>query len=327
VATAVPVGSELVSRKLRLRLSSATIRNVMTALEQAGLLEQPHVSAGRMPTARGYRLYVDSVMEVPAPSAEQVRRLEASLGPQELEVDQILERAAEVLADAGEQAAFVIGPTVKQRRVRQIELVLLSERRVLCVLVAGGNMCASHAVEIGEPMTRDEAVSLARFINAELAGQPVSGLLEALSRRLLAQQDSIYHLVRRALEVLEHALSNEPEGRVYLEGVSYLVSQPEFARDPRRTHAVLQHLESPDELLAGFRRQPPSPGVRVHIGREVPVEGLEACSAITASFGAGEAAGTVGLIGPTRMAYPQLTALADAMARCLTGILSRWETR
>src|SRR3989338_1099761 len=135
VSTASPVGSELVARKFRPSLSSATIRHVMVELEEAGLIEQPHTSAGRVPTQRGYRYYVDAVMEIRPLPAEQVRQMESLLQPAELDVEHLLDRASEVLAGLTQQVAFAVAPTMKRTAVKQIELLPLSVRKVLCVLV------------------------------------------------------------------------------------------------------------------------------------------------------------------------------------------------
>src|SRR3989338_2581207 len=183
VATASPVGSEFVARKLRSCLSPATIRNIMGDLEEAGFIEQPHTSAGRVPTDLGYRFYVDAVMEIRPLPQEQFRQLQVLIQPAELEVGQVLERAGSALAELTHQASFVVAPTVKHSTVKQVELVPLSLRKLLCVLVANEEIIASHVVEIEEPMTRDEAVALGRFLNTELVGLPFGDLLGSLERR------------------------------------------------------------------------------------------------------------------------------------------------
>ena len=140
VSTASPVGSELVSKKLRSSLSPATIRHIMVELEDAGFLEQPHTSAGRIPTERGYRFYVDSVMDARHVPPGELRQIERLIQPQELEIDQLLERASTVLSELSQQAAFAVAPSLKQSTVKQIELVPLGVRKVLCVLVANEEM-------------------------------------------------------------------------------------------------------------------------------------------------------------------------------------------
>jgi heat-inducible transcriptional repressor len=326
VSTASPVGSEFVARKLRSSLSSATIRNIMGELEEAGLVEQPHTSAGRVPTQRGYRFYVDSVMDIRHLTSEQVRELAILIGPVDVDLEQLLERVSSALAELSQQVAFVVAPTLKQSTVKQIELVPLGVRKMLCVLIANEEMIASHIVEIEEPMTREEAVSLARFINAELAGLPFRELLSSLERRMLAESDSFYHFVKRSLNILQHALSTEPNERLLVEGAIYVVSQPEFRRDPDRAQELLKSLDAEGLLLERLREDLTGEGVRVRIGREVNVRGLDECSYLTAPFAVGEEMlGGVGVLGPTRMDYPRLRELVEGMSRCVNELLGRWD--
>ena len=327
VTTASPVGSALVARKLRASLSPATIRNVMVELEEAGLLEQPHTSAGRVPTDRGYRFYVDAVMDVRHLSAEQLRQIEALLGPDEVEVDQLLERAGCVISELTQQVGFVVVPTVKQSTVKQIELVPLGIRKVLCVLIANEEIITSHVVEIEEPLSRDETMALVRFINTELVGLPFQNLLDSLERRMLTQSDSFYHPVKRSLSILQHALSTEPNERLLLEGANYVVAQPEFRRDPRKASELLKGLDADGPLLERVRQDVTTDGVRVRIGHEVQVPGLEECSTMTAPFSLGsEIIGGVGVLGPRRLDYPRMRALVEGVARCVTLLLSHWES-
>ena len=327
VVTASPVGSESVARKLRSSLSPATIRNIMVELEQAGLLEQPHTSAGRIPTERGYRFYVDAVMDARHISKDELRQIEALLQPVELDVNHLLERVSNVLSELTQHIAFAVTNTVKRSTVKQIELVPLSVRKILCVLVANEEMASSHIVEIEEPISRDEATALVRFLNTELTGLSFGELLNSLERRMLAESDSFYHLVKRSLFILQHALSTEPDERLFLEGESYMVTQPEFSRDPRKVHDLLKVLETEELLLQRVREDLKRDGVCVRIGREVHVPGLEECSCITAPFSVGdELLGGIGVLGPKRMDYPRVQALVEGTARCVTELLARWET-
>ncbi len=326
IATALPVGSQFVARKLRSSWSSATIRNVMAELEKVGLLEQPHTSAGRIPTDRGYRFYVDSVMEVPHLPGEQLRQIEAAIQPIELDLDHLLEQAGLILSQLTQQTAFVVAPTVKQSTVKQIELVPLSVRKLLCVLISNEEIVASHVVETTEPVTRDEALALARFLNTELVGLSFSALLSLLERRMLAESDSFYHLVKRSLTILQHALSTEPDERLWLEGTSYVVSQPEFRKDPHKAHEVLKGLDAEELLLERIREDIAGGGVKTRIGHELRVPGLDECSYVAAPFAVGdEAVGAIGILGPKRMDYPRMHSYVEAMGRCVTELLAQWE--
>jgi len=326
VSTAAPVGSAWVSRKLRSSLSPATIRHIMAELEREGLVVQPHTSAGRVPTDRGWRFYVDVVMEAPRPTAEQVRRFEAMLQPVALDIERLLSRAGHLLSDVSQQATFVVSPTVKQSTVKQIELVPVSLRKVLCVLVANEEIVASHLVEMEEPVTRDEALSLARFLNTELAGLSFTELIESLERRLLAEHDSFYHVVKRSFAILQQALSTEPDDRLLLDGTSRLMSQPEFSRNPRKAHELLRGLDAEEALVERLRHDLKASGVAVRIGREVAVPGLDDCSYVAAPFAIGpDVIGGIGVLGPKRMDYPRMRALVEGMGRCLTALISELE--
>jgi len=322
VSTAQPVGSEVIARKLRSSVSPATIRNVMAELEDEGLLMQPHTSAGRVPTDRGYRFYVDRLMPARRLSPEQQQQLEALIQPQGPEVNELLERASLILAQMSQQAALVLGPSVRQSRLRQVELVPLGVRKILCILVASEEMIASHVVEVEEPMSRDEAVSLGRFLNTELAGMPFTEVMELLERRLLAQTDSFYHFVKRSLDVLQPALSSEWHGHLFLEGASNVVGQPEFRKDARKAHDLLKGLEAQKPLIERLAEEFATYRAQVRIGRELQPLGLEECSIVTAPIVFDEQVmGGIGILGPKRMDYPRMAAWAEGMALMLGAML------
>ncbi len=326
VAAASPVGSALVARKLREALSPATIRHIMVELETIGYLEQPHTSAGRVPTAQGYRWYVDRIMEVPRLSSEQVRALGAPLAHGEGDSAQVLARAGQALADLSQEAAFVVAPTVKQSRVRHIELVPVGVHKMLCVVVAEGDVVASHVIEVEEPLDRDEASAVARAASAELAGLPVAELLGALEQRLLGEQDVLGEAMKQALAILQNVLAGEPAGRLLVEGARYVVGQPEFQRQPQRAEALLEGLDAEGPLLERLHADLGTGAVRVRIGQEIGVPGLEACSYIVAPFAVGRGVvGGVGVLGPTRMDYRRHSALVQAMARAVTELLTDGE--
>ena len=323
VSSASPVGSELIAKRMRSALSPATIRNIMVDLEESGLLEQPHTSAGRVPTDRGYRFYVDRVMDVPSLTPEQVQLLQARLAGGDADPGQFLRQVSGILAQLTQEAAFVLAPTVKRTAIQHIEVIPLDERRVLCVLVAPHDVLASHVVEIEDPVSRDEAVALGRFLNTELIGLPFEDLVASLERRLLSATDAFYHLARRSLAILEQALATEPHERLVLEGTSYVVAQPEFQRDPEKAHQFLRGLEAHDALLEQLRSDLSTGKVQVRIGGEVQLSGCDTCSYVAAPLVAGQmVVGGIGVLGPTRMDYRQVSAMVDGIARLVNTVLA-----
>jgi len=268
-----------------------------------------------------------------------VTRLARLIRGEALELALFCSRVCEALSELGRHAAFVIAPTVKRGTIRQIELLPLGVHKVLCVLIGQEALIASHVIELKEPITRDEAVSLAHFLNTELAGVPVPELLLSLERRLLSVNDSFYHLLKRSLAILQMALAIEPEEQWFLEGAAYLFEQPEFRRDPEKARLLLQCLTAPERLIAALRQDlhaaaAASRGVRggldpaayIRIGHEVPVEGLSDVSYVLAPFELNDTtAGCVGLLGPRRMDYRRMCALAQGAAELVAGELAHWQ--
>ena len=332
ISTGMPVGSELISRKLRHTLSPATIRNVMANLEEEGLLEHPHTSAGRVPTDRGYRTYVNSLSKEMRLSQMENKQLLDAIHPGDTEPESLLSRVSSALSELSHQAGFVITPTVKGTTIQHIELMPLGVHKVLCVLVGQEPFLASHTIEVEEPITRDEVMSLVHFLNAEFTGLPVTELLALLERRLLAVNDSLYHVVKRSLDILQTALATEPDERLLLEGAAYLFEYPELHPTPQQSSELLRQLELRQELLARFRsdltasveavQTGVTDGAVVRIGREVGIEGLEGCSYVIAPFALGRgAAGGVGVLGPRRMDYRRMRALVEGVAEVVTHLL------
>ena len=324
VATAEPVGSEAICRRLGQHVSSATIRNVMAKLEEEGLLVQPHTSAGRVPTNRGYRYYVDSLMQQMRMSAEEGQRIAQALSPAEGQLDVLLERVSALLSQLSQQTAFVIAPSLRSSAIKHVELVPLSPRRLLCVLMGQEPCVASHIIDIEEPISRDEAVALANFFNAELTGLPADELLSVLERRLLDASDSFYHMIKRSLAILQEALATEPEARLYIEGARHLFEQPEFRKDPHKAHELLRQLELRQALMERVRADLQQPRWCVRIGDEVDIDGMEECSYILAAFGVPDAVlGGIGVLGPRRMDYRRMVALVDGMVHLVSDALAQ----
>lgn len=337
VSSASPVGSELISRQLRPSLSSATIRNVMAELEGEGLLEQPHTSAGRVPTDLGYRRYVDSLMKSAQLNTDEVGRLSQLIRMHETGMEHYFNRVGETLSTVTQLAAFVMAPTVKHSTIKQIQLTPVSARRLLCVVIGQDGTIASHIIELVEVITRDEAASLVHFLNTELTGVSAQELLQLLERRLLAVSDSFYHLVKRSLTILQLAFATEPDEHFLLEGAAQLFGQPEFQRDPQKAHQLLRALDLRAELLQRVRLdlaqayEQLQVGRSAHeslvrIGRELNVVGLEGCSYILAPFVVqGHVVGGVGVLGPKRMDYARLQALVENMATQSGQTLAAWQ--
>jgi heat-inducible transcriptional repressor len=325
IETGEPVGSQFIARRLHQRLSPATIRNVMHELEEAGMLDHPHTSAGRIPTERGYRLYVDQLRR-----QEQFRpphRMQPAVPVENLHADELvpmLQQACANLASWTQQAAFVLAPTIRQSRIKQIQLTLLSPNRVLCVLIATDGLIASHVIALDESLSEGALHAIVAFTNSELAGVPFEELLNELRRYVLVSDPTTHYLVKCSLELFEKALAIEPPNRLYVEGARYIMAQPEFQRDPQAMRDLLELFESEEALLQCLVEDLASGQMMVRIGGELSLGPLQECSCVLAPLKINQRViGGLGIIGPKRMNYQRVNQAVETMSGHINAVLNR----
>ncbi len=323
IDTASPVGSQAICEKYHFGVSSATVRNIMGELEAAGLITHPHTSAGRIPTDRGYRYYVNALHDLLPLDRGQLEQIHEALAAPDADVERILDRAARLMAELTHQAAVALYPVLKRSVFKRLEVVPLDARRLLCVLMTTQGLVRSIAIEVDEPVTADELAALVRFLNNELAGMALDEVEAFLQRRILTQTDSFFYLFKRALHILHTALEVDRQEQFRLEGASYVLAQPEF-HDTRKTQVLLQMLEAKDELVMLLQDDLARDGVTVRIGREMHPAAMEECSLVTAPYKVrGQAVGGLGILGPRRMEYPRLMATVDCVARRVGELLNQ----
>src|SRR5579883_3226214 len=310
ILTAEPIGSEAVRDRHRLGVSSATVRNEMAALEEMGFLRQPHTSAGRVPTDRGYRVYVDSLLEEEQVSSSErawIRRSVAVTDP-----DRALERAARTLAEVTEYASVVAEPGPHQQVIRHLHLIPLGGRRALVVVVTDAGVFEGKMVEFAEEMSSDEWDRLSQEISRRIAGWSLSDLTDRALDVVIGEAA----LYRRILAA---------PARVHTEGTSNILKQPEF-QDVHRARPVLSALER-EEILADLLYACAGGGegrVRITIGAENRREEMRDCSVVSAPYCVGgRPAGVVAIVGPTRMRYGKVISLVRFLADTLSDVLSQ----
>lgn len=344
LATGEPVGSKTVAESFTrtAHWSSATIRNVMGELEDAGLVEQPHTSAGRIPTDKGYRYYVDHIIGDARLSGSDLSRIEETFHPSQpsrADADdfaspaRLMERASHLLSTLSENVGIVVAPSFAENGVQHIEFVRLGDGRVLVVLVFASSMVQHKVVRIDEPLTQDELERTARYLNAEFTGKSLRAI-RAEILRLMREEQALYdRLLRHAALLCERSLAGEEDetaGDVYVDGASNIVSKPEFA-DAERLRELFRTLEEKSRLVKILNECILRPaqsarfgGVQVVIGRENAMPSLQNCALFTAPYrvGAGEAVGTLGVIGPMRIEYARMFAVVNHIARLVQQTLS-----
>lgn len=323
IGTGEPVGSRAVSRDVALDLSPATIRNIMADLEERGLLVQPHTSAGRVPTERAYRLYVERLMKRARVADSEARAIDEALGRSRGEVQELLAEACRQLSRFSHHVGVVLAPEFRRIVVERIELVRLDARRAVAILVDRTGVVHNRILELEEPLEQDELDRIGRHLSGQFAGRTLPEMRREILEGMQAESAAYDRLLARALELGRKATEGAEGGAdVYVEGASNLVGSPDFA-DLSKMKALLRTLEEKNRLVEILSRVLEGEGVQVVIGRETPGLELPDLSLVASTYRSGDRVmGTVGVVGPTRMEYAQTIALVDHLARVLTRLLS-----
>ena len=323
VESGEPVGSSTVARLSRERLSPATIRNVMADLEEIGLLCQPHTSAGRVPTERGYRLFVDTLLPAPHLPVVDERAIRDSLRGAS-DTTQLLERASRLLSRLSRHVAIVVAPALAQTRLQHIEFVRLADGRALAVFVSQAGVLQSRVVEAEEELTQDELARMGNFLSDSLAGRTLPEVRNELLRLMSEEKAQYDRLLQQALSLGVRTFDEgaaEPAG-VYVEGAANLLAQARDV-DLERMRSLFRAFEDKHRIVNLLNQCLESDGVRVWIGSENRAPELREMSLVAASYRSGEQPlGTLGVVGPLRMQYGRAVSLVDSIARTFSEILS-----
>ena len=318
VETAEPTASRTVARKNELGLSPATIRNTMSDLTQRGYLTQPHPSAGRVPTDKAYRYYVRSLMRIERVSPEDVRQLEAGVGPTGTG-DEVLRRAIQALSVVTSELGIGLGPSPTDGRLERIELVGLSSERILLVIAIASGPVRTIFVETPIEVVESELGAVASFLNERLAGLSLREVRETYRDRLGGLPSEHAELLNIFLEQADHAFAPAPPGdEVILGPASSLASQPEFAS--RENLRNLIELTERRDVLAEALRLRRARGIVISIGDEHSLPPLLDFSLVTTQYEVGGLRGTIGVIGPTRMPYERVVSVVQYTARLLSSV-------
>ena len=323
VLTGEPVGSRTLSRASGLDLSPATIRNVMSDLEERGLLSQPHASAGRVPTDLAYRLFVDRLMSRPPIEIGHAQAIDEALQHRRGEIPELLGEAARQLSRVSQHVGVVLVPDMRRIVVERLEFVRLDAQRVVAILVDRSGVVHNRILELPADFEQSDLDRVGNELSQRFSGQTLPVIREAIARELLEEQSAYDRRRARLLELGRDALGVEGDGSdVLVEGASNLVGAVE-SHDLERTKELLRTLEQKGRLVDLLENVLTGQGVQVVIGHENPVSSLSDLSVVATTYRAGDRVlGTVGVVGPTRMEYARAIALVDYLAHVLTRFLT-----
>lgn len=340
LVTGEPVGSRILSDRFAHASgwSSATIRNVMGELEEAGLVEQPHTSAGRIPTDKGYRFYVDHMLGDTRLSTADLSAINAFLKNSEGDLhgapDRLMERTSQVLSALSENVGIVVSPSLADNRLQHIEFMHLADHRILVVLVSAPNIIHNKIIRVDENLSQDELERTARYLNTEFAGKSLLEIRTVIVEMMREEKALYDKLLRNAILLCDRSLEGEEAttGEVYVDGASNILTKPDFT-DAERMRQLFRTFEEKSRLVKILNecvaRDQLFPGdVQVVIGREHAAPSMQNCALITAPYrlGSGEAFGTVGVVGPMRIEYARMVAVVNYMARLIERMLREEST-
>lgn len=303
VSTGEPVGSKTLVDRYKLRVSPATVRNDMGALEDQGYIYQPHTSAGRIPTDTGYRFFVDawgSDVRLPAEQAQQIRSF---FGQPRLELEDSLRQTAALLSDLTDHAAVVFAPVLEKSVVRHVELVRLSTNRAMVVLVTDNGLVENHVLSVSEALEDQQLEDASSLLNRVALDQPLDSIGQTIATSVERFPTELRESVAVIAKALDADVSKRETDRVFLEGAANIVDESKFA-DLETVRQVIGALENRRLLLEVMADALSVENVSVRIGSENHAEGMQASSVISAPYGVGgHILGSLGVVGPTRMDY------------------------
>jgi len=318
VSTQEPVGSRMIVERHNLGVSSATVRNDMAVLEEDGLIAQPHTSAGRVPTDKGYRLFVDRLTQVKPLSAAERRAVQAFLDGA-VDLDDVLRRSVRLLAQLTRQVAIVQYPTLTRSTVRHCEVVALTPARLMLVLITDSGRVEQRVVDLGDVLSDDDVAQIRTLLNGVLVGRALAAASVAVADLPGVAPAELREVVTTLATVLIETLVEHPEERLVLGGTANLTRN--VADFPGSLRQVLEALEE-QVIVLKLLASAQDPGtVTVHIGEENEAEEMRNTSVLSIGYGPGTVVGGMGVVGPTRMDYPGSIAAVHAVARYVGEIL------
>lgn len=302
--TGEPVGSRTISKYTDLNLSSATIRNEMSDLEELGYIVQPHTSAGRVPSDKGYRLYVDMLMEE---KEQELNEMQEQMLEKADKMEQLLKQAAKVLANSTNYATMVSTPMSSSgNKLKFIQLSMVDEEQIIAVIVLSGNVIKNKIINVGESLSNENLLKLNMLLNTTLNGMAIEEINLGLIARLKEQAGIHSEVIGDVLDAVADAIQIDEDMQIYTSGTTNIFKYPELS-DKQSAQEIISAFEEKQqltELVTQTLAQEENTGIQVYIGDEAPVQNMKDCSVVTATYELGDGMkGTIGIIGPKRMDY------------------------
>ncbi|MEK7842488.1 MAG: heat-inducible transcriptional repressor HrcA [Deltaproteobacteria bacterium] len=323
-----PVGSGMVSKRHIPRLSPATIRNIMSEMEEMGYLMQPHASAGRIPTDKGFRFYVDSILkikELPQAEREKIK----SRCQRSHEIENIMSDASSILSSLSNCMGVVLAPKFDNVFIKHIEFIRLGRTQVMMLLVSNSAIVQNYIVRIEEDLKQHDLERMSAYLNGIAMGLTLRKLKKKIIEEMRKEKTLYDRLMAKALKLSKAALDegkNKNAGNIYVEGKANIFDQPEFIEDAEKMKLLFKTFEEKSVLVKILDKAMDANGVQIFIGPESGFDEIRECSVVTAPYSNnGNILGTLGIIGPMRMNYSRVIPLVNYTADLLSDIMARRE--
>ncbi len=323
ILTASPVGSRIITRKYDIGFSPATVRNIMADLEESGFIGHPHTSAGRIPTDKGYRFYVDSLMEIQKIKNTEKGLINKSLDIEQIETDDILRLTTSILSNITKQLACVTYPRLDSGILAKLQIVSLSSSRILIVISIKGGLVKTITMEIDSEIKPAQIESVQNLLNERLCGLTFIEIRTTFTERFRDVEEDQKPVIRLFVDSVDKIFKDvSSRDNVYLTGASNIIKQPEF-EDPEKFPGIVELIENKDIIIHILDKGSDAAldQVFISIGSENEDRKLEEYSFVSKEYSIGGTSGTLGIIGPKRMEYSKVVAIVDYMAKMLSEIL------
>jgi heat-inducible transcriptional repressor len=318
VSTASPVGSKSIATRYILGISPATIRNTMVDLEEAGYISRPHASAGGIPTDKGYRFYVDTLLRLKPILPADRQHIHQELEGNWKSVQEVLSHTAQVLGMVCKEVGVALAPRLYAGVFQRIELIPVAHRKVLLVLMLTSGLVRNIVAEVDSDIPAGVLTDACRFLNERLSGCSLRDIKTQFDKRLEDVPPINRKVIQLFIQYTDYLFDFQENEQVHFGGTTHIVSQPEFSTDSGRLSRLLEFLEHKQTVSRWLHQRPHDHQVTITIGHEHPQGEIQACSVVTSMYQIGNMTGVIGVIGPTRMPYSRLVAIVGYTSRVLS---------
>lgn len=321
IRSAQPVGSRSLSKKEGITFSSATIRNEMADLEELGFLEKTHTSSGRIPSEKGYRFYVDHLLSPEALNTKDIHSVRSIFAERMYELERIVQRSAQILSDLTNYTAIVLGPAVRENKLKKIQIVPLNQETAIAIIVTDTGHVENKMFHLPLGIDSSDIEKFVNILNERLTGVPLEELDGKIYKEIAVVLRQHIHSYDTLLATMVDALKLPANEKLFFGGKTNMLSQPEF-HDIGKIKMLMNMIEQEEDMYEIIRKNPS--GIHVKIGKENDNLAMEDCSLITATYSVGaEQLGTIAILGPTRMEYARVISLLSFLSKDLSTVLTK----